>query len=508
MVLQMSRPHKNSKSGVYYFRQKTPADLRDIFGKAEVSRSLHTKNAEEAKVRHAEESRKQALVWQSLRAVPGSISHKQLVAISGDYYRSLNEIVEDEPGQPSLWATMVEKFDGIEGHPESLARWFGEDADRLLSEQGLAADAFSRQRLCEELSKTWRQWHEFQQARSQGDYSPDPRAGRFPAMKATKGAPEAAAKGVSMASLFDLWERDHIANGKPKKTAEDFRQKIKDLKSFLGHDDAKRVTGENIVDWCEHLRHEKGLSAKTVGDKYLAAAKAVFNAGTGKKKLTDNPTVGVKVSVPNRQKLRPAGFTDAEAKAILTATLKDPETLGRMLEHNKLAIRWVPWICAYSGARVTEITQLRKEDLIFVGGIACFRITPEAGSVKGGNFRLVPIHPHLNEMGLLKFVSEQLPGPLFYTPKKLGEVDVERAQSVGKKVGRWVRTGAGVVDPSVQPNHAWRHRFKTIARDVDIKPEYADAIQGHEDGRASTDYGETTVKALWREIQKIPRYET
>ncbi len=232
MVLQMSRPHKNPKSGVYYFRQKTPADLRAIFGTAEVSRSLHTKNAEEAKERHAEESRKQALIWQALRAVPSSIPHKQLVAIAGDYYRSMNEIVEDEPGEPALWKAMAEKFNGIEGHPDSLAQWFGVDADRLLSERGLAADAFSRQRLCEELSNAWRQWYEFQKARSQGDYSPDPRASRFPTMEAPKGASEAAAKGVSMTALFDLWERDHVSNGKPKKTAEDFRQKVNNLKSF------------------------------------------------------------------------------------------------------------------------------------------------------------------------------------------------------------------------------------------------------------------------------------
>ncbi|MFO8127511.1 DUF6538 domain-containing protein, partial [Yoonia sp.] len=183
MVLQMSRPHKNPKSGVYYFRQKTPTDLRAAFGKAEVSRSLHTKDAEEAKDRHAEESRKQALVWQSLRARPCPIPHKQLVAISGEYYRALNKFVEDEPGEPALWEMMSEKFNGIENDQGSLERWFGDDADRLLSGHGLAADAFSRQRLCEELSKAWRQWYEFQQGRSKGDYSPDPRASRFPAME-------------------------------------------------------------------------------------------------------------------------------------------------------------------------------------------------------------------------------------------------------------------------------------------------------------------------------------
>ncbi|MFT6912596.1 MAG: hypothetical protein ACJAQW_001197 [Paracoccaceae bacterium] len=84
------------------------------------------------------------------------------------------------------------------------------------------------------------------------------------------------------------------------------------------------------------------LSAKTVRDKYLVAAKAVFNTGTGKKKWTDNPTTSVKVSVPTRRKLQPSGFTDAEAGTIVKASLEDPDTLGRMSKHNKSAIRWVP----------------------------------------------------------------------------------------------------------------------------------------------------------------------
>lgn len=33
-----------------------------------------------------------------------------------------------------------------------------------------------------------------------------------------------------------------------------------------------------------------------------------------------------------------------------------------------------------------------------------------------------------------------------------------------------------------------------------------DAIQGHADGSASAEYGENTMKALSREIRKLPRY--
>lgn len=74
-------------------------------------------------------------------------------------------------------------------------------------------------------------------------------------------------------------------------------------------------------------------------------------------------------------------------------------------------------------------------------------------------------------------------------------------------LGKWVREGAQITDKHVQPNHAWRHRFKTVARDNDIPPEYMNTIQGHTDGRAASDYGEVTVRTLHREMLKIPYYK-
>lgn len=468
MILHMSRPVKNPRTGVFYFRQKTPADLRKVFGKAEVGWSLRTKDADEAKVRNAEAFQKQSRVWQSLRAKPEPIPHKTIMTLAGGFYRTLATIAEDEPGEPSMWTLLIKKFGDSPLTDEAIEKWFGSDTDRILQEEGLATDVFSRARLSRALYEVWLQWSEFQLRRSQGDYSPDPKADRFPLPASDVGPQEASQstpERVSVLSLFELWVRDHLANKKPQKTVDDFRQKINHLVAFLGHDDALLVTGENIADWCDHLRHEEGLAAKTVRDEYLAAAKSAFNAGKGRRKLVTSPTDGVKVSVPKSKKTREKGFTDDEALAILSASLRAPSTLGAMVERNKLAVRWVPWICAFSGARVSEITQMRREDLIEQHGIVSLRITPDAGSVKTGNYRIVPLHPQLIAMRLPEFIRAQPEGPIFYTPRLHDEGSTKRAQNTGKMIGKWVRETVGVEDTRVQPNHGWRHRFKTMARD-------------------------------------------
>jgi hypothetical protein len=38
-------------------------------------------------------------------------------------------------------------------------------------------------------------------------------------------------------------------------------------------------------------------------------------------------------------------------------------------------------MCAYTGARVNEMTQLRREDVFLVANLWCLRICPEAGTV-------------------------------------------------------------------------------------------------------------------------------
>ena len=49
-------------------------------------------------------------------------------------------------------------------------------------------------------------------------------------------------------------------------------------------------------------------------------------------------------------------------------------------------------------------------------GYHVIRITPEAGSVKTGEARLVPLHPHLIEQGFLATVAKVGNGALFYDP--------------------------------------------------------------------------------------------
>jgi integrase len=177
-----------------------------------------------------------------------------------------------------------------------------------------------------------------------------------------------------------------------------------------------------------------------------------------------------------------------------------------MHAHNQRAIRWLPWICALTGARAGEVAQLRASDLKIDKGVYYFYITPEAGRVKTGNFRQVPLHPQLLEQGLVDVFEKRAGMYVFADIPETKEIGA-RAAGVYGKVAEWIRSEVGITDPEVQPNHAWRHRFATVAREADIAPEYSDVLKGHEDGRAAASYGETPVSVLYRELCKIPKIE-
>ena len=84
MVLPMSRPIKHPKTGVYYLRKRIPADLVPSEGRAEIWKSLRTKDPAIAKERHKDEARKLDLRWIAMRAKPEPLTHLQMVGLFGD----------------------------------------------------------------------------------------------------------------------------------------------------------------------------------------------------------------------------------------------------------------------------------------------------------------------------------------------------------------------------------------------------------------------------------------
>lgn len=293
--------------------------------------------------------------------------------------------------------------------------------------------------------------------------------------------------------------------GKGKEAARRWTPVFADLAKFIRHNDARRLTKQNLLDWRD--ARLKTLSPKTVGDVYLASVRTVLSWAVANDRLEANVAEKVRQDVPKKPLDREQGFTLPEAVAILQkardyvpARTGNPRTTEA--PQTTAAKQWSPILCAFTGARIAEITQLRKQDFRWEGETPVLRITPAAGTVKAGGYRDVPLHAQLIEMGFMNFVEAAPEGPLFHSGDKEG---ITAARTVAGRVSQWLQS-LNVIPSGVSPNHGWRHRFKTVGREQGVSDRILDAIQGHAGKTAGDNYGDVTIAARKAAIDKFPSY--
>jgi integrase len=339
-----------------------------------------------------------------------------------------------------------------------------------------------------------------------GDYRRDRHATRFP-------EPEVLTNDGKVPALA-MFERYAAEAGHSPKTRVAWKAKVSALVAFVGHDDLARLTTKDVLRWKDSLvkktkkvegRDVPAFDPKTIRNGYLAAVRATLNYAVQQQELSANVAKGVTVRVKKKKKQREKGFTEGEACLILNATLL-PAPRNLSAEH-AAARRWVPWICAYTGARVNEVTQLWPSDISVKKGINVVRF--DADATKTGDYREVPLHDDLIDQHFLKYVASRGKKPLFYEPGRSrgGKIAGGHARKVGERLAEWIRSDAvGVKDENVAPNHGWRHRFSSLARHVDMHIDVQNVIQGHAGDKVASDYGDTWIDTAYREIMKIPRY--
>ena len=252
------------------------------------------------------------------------------------------------------------------------------------------------------------------------------------------------------------------------------------------------------------------MSAKTVSNKHLAAIRAVLRWAFENDRLPTNEAMTIHQEVPKKVQTREKGYTTDEAVKVLSVSVgyRPPETTNPSNQesaHLSAAKKWVPLLCAFTGSRVTEMTQLRREDLRQDGEHWILRINPDAGSVKTKQYRDVPLHNQIIALGFIDFVNASKPGPLFHGAKIASDYLTGAKVTAGKLSG-WLN-GLGVVPSGVQPSHGWRHRFKTLDRELGLNDRIIDAIQGHAGQTAGDSYGDFTISAMLKVIDALPDYD-
>ena len=537
MIIRMTSLRR-APNGDWFGRRMIPEDVRGAYKKAfGVSQEARFRSPAgtregQAKQEFRDWDAEIASRIERLRAEASgeglpALTHRQAHALAGQWYVWFVAQYEEEPGDPEQWDLMAEEYE------TSFTRFMKADEDpdspytpaqrrsvhRALTSLGRVEEFLHSHRmvLSGDAKATFLDALEGEfppalatlRRRAGGDYRPDKRPEKFPAADLKTAAAPARPSGLTALGAFELW----IEERKPAPSSVNrWRAVFSALRETFGDRDLVTITPEEVQEWIEGLTTED-RSAHVVNDVWLRAARTVGQWAVTRKRLPSNPFSGATVALPKRPpKLREREFNETEWRTILKATLEPPPP--RMEPYNAAARRWVPWICAYTGSRPGEATQLRGEDIAqHPEGFWTMRITPEAGDVKGNTARTVPLHEHLIEQGFIAFAQSKGKGPLFYDPDARRKVDDDPTNPTRRpwaksrdKLSEWVRA-LGVADPGISPNHAWRHTFKRIAARAGIERRIRFGFCGHTSSDEGDRYETPSVEDLAVEGRKFPRYE-
>jgi integrase len=383
---------------------------------------------------------------------------------------------------------------------------FGPFADALIAREGLFIDAESRNLLIKAVAHALDSAARKLERNAEFDYSPDPVASSFPAWVPPQAetSTTGSTKGITVAEVWSRWSAYH-ADKKAPTTIERYAPSLASLAFFTKGKAARAVTSDDLYSWAQHRRDVENISPKVVNQVDLVAVSSVFKwaaSRQGENLIPSNPvTKDVRLDLPKSHRKREPTLRQEEVKAILKAALSvkdDPKN-----PTSAYARRWCPWLAAYSGARIQELTGLKVEDVQEEGATWVMHFH----KTKTGQPRTVPIHEHLVEMGFIDFVKGRKTGPLFYDPKRsTGKAKTPQSEQRAIKLADWVRKETGL-DKNVDPNHGWRHTFKTKALEVGIPERISDAITGHSSASVARSYETPTVGMKADALSKFPRYD-
>ncbi len=322
-----------------------------------------------------------------------------------------------------------------------------------------------------------------QYERNEGDFNGQP---SHPLLSAAIQEEAAPAHIVTFDQIIDdeTKRRSRGKNAKPlpERTVKKYRDAAKEFAKHRKSNNAATVTAIEGKRWIEAMQDAGENSNRTVKAKFQNV-RTVMNWGRQNDPENffpaGNPLNGIKTpdykTIPSYLR----AYTMEEAKLVLNAARAEAKPM----------FRWIPWLCAYSGMRVSEAASLQKEDFFKVGERWFWKVTSAGNRTlkNDSSERRIPVHKALADEGLIQFVEASSGGRLFR-----GETKQEI--TVQPRVSTWVRELIPMEKhPELSPNHGWRHLFEDLCRRDRVPEDARNYMTGRSDGSSQELYGRSDI---------------
>lgn len=256
--------------------------------------------------------------------------------------------------------------------------------------------------------------------------------------------------------------------------------------------------GKTLLQVVESGSTYKTVTAVTVNNR-LRKLSAFMNWCKTNGYIQDNPLTGLKMMTGSAKEAR-LSFEQRDLTALLDLDALKTEARKHPWRY------WIPLLGRYTGARLEELCQLRVDDFVEQQGIQCIRVddSSEGQNLKNASSRrMLPIHPSLIELGLLRHVESARASGGHRLFPELQPVRGKLGHAPSKWFGRY-KAKRGI-DDSKKTFHSFRHTFIDDLRDAGVQDSLIKRIVGHEDSAVTFGvYGSRTpLKAMQEALEHI-----
>lgn len=290
-------------------------------------------------------------------------------------------------------------------------------------------------------------------------------------------APHAPARPARATKLRDVLPQWKASKSRRPQTVRAAEMALALYEQSTGNPSIATLTRSQGVDMKAFLLNG-GVTAKTARDRFDYVKGFLNFASRELELIPRNPWEGLSIEYTTTRPRRP--WSGEELKAYFGRPLHAAYDIPTKWEAGADAAYWVPLLGLFTGARISELCQLRAEDVTIVDGVHVLRITDEGVGQRvktSAGRRVVPVHAELVRLGFLDYVTfiraassvQLFPALPLHTSKP------------GQYFSEWFASTRALPDGSKVPDfHSLRHTVRSKLASAGITEPLIDTLVGHE----------------------------
>lgn len=295
--------------------------------------------------------------------------------------------------------------------------------------------------------------------------------------------------------LDDVAKKWQIETQPVERTVSQYLRHIGYFEKEIGKLSVKDITKQHFIQYKE-LKQARGDTPQSI-NRSIDILKILFNFAIREDIISINPADKVKITVKNNPKEKRLPFDIDSLNVIFNSPIYTSNY--RPKAGSGEAAYWIPLIALFTGARLSEICQLMKHNIIYEKYFDIkntehfswmFDITNLDDNQRlknDGSRRKVPIHSTLIKLGFIEYVQAQNTGQIFpdlLPSKKYNELSANWS----KWFNPYLTNKLHITDKKLV-FHSFRHTFKEYCRHAGIATEVHHALTGHSMGNVGDNYG-------------------